>query len=399
MNIAIIGQGYVGLNLSVQAAENGYTVFGYDFDESKISKLVSGVSFIEGIDDGKIAKLVSNGNFQPTDDESCLRAAEIIIIAVPTPLDTNRRPDLKFLKSAVATISSVVQKPVLIINESTSFPGTLRNEIALEIARTTGIDHLYASSPERVDPGNKEFNLKNTPRLVSGLTDEATTTAVEFYSKFCDHIVRVDTPEIAEAAKLFENAFRQVNIALVNELAQITHGLDIPVKKVIEAASTKPYGFMSFQPGAGVGGHCIPVDPTYLAFAAQRKGVNARFIELANQVNLSMPQYVVDRVKSDFEGDLKGLAFKVVGLAYKSNVSDIRESPAILLLEILRGLGAEVSWYDPLVKIWNNEVSSEIQSQDNLIVVTLHDVVKIEEISKAKYIFDCTGKIEGAKSF
>jgi UDP-N-acetyl-D-glucosamine dehydrogenase len=399
LKIAIIGQGYVGLNLSVCAAESGYTVFGYDFDESKISKLVSGNSFIEGISDDQIAAIVSNDTFKPTTKDTCLSLVDIIIIAVPTPLDSNRKPDLKFLKSAVTTISKVVEKPVLIINESTSFPGTLRNEIAFEITRESGVNHHYASSPERVDPGNKFFNLKNTPRLLSGLTEEATSRAVEFYSRFCEQIIVVDSPEIAEAAKLFENTFRQVNIALVNELAQITHGLGISVKKVIEAASTKPYGFMSFQPGAGVGGHCIPVDPTYLAYAAETGGVTAKFIELANDVNLSMPNYVVDRVKTDFGGNLIGISFKVVGIAYKPNVSDIRESPALQILKILRDLNVDVSWHDPVVKNWNGEISSEIEPGDNLIITTLHDAVNRNDVSKAKYVFDCTGQVEKAKTF
>jgi UDP-N-acetyl-D-glucosamine dehydrogenase len=254
---------------------------------------------------------------------------------------------------------------------------------------------MYASSPERVDPGNKEWTQKNTPRLLAGLTPEATALARKFYSSFCDEVIEVATPEVAEAAKLFENTFRQVNIALVNEFAQISDALDIPTREVLDAAATKPFGFMSFQPGPGVGGHCIPVDPSYLAYVAEKVGVPAEFIKRANQVNLGMPAYAVSRVAKDI-GSLRGKKVVVVGISYKANVSDIREAPAVLVIDELKKHGAEVSWHDPVVGTWHGQSSSELRGFDVAIVVTKHDVVSEAEVKAcAPYVFDCTGSIKG----
>jgi UDP-N-acetyl-D-glucosamine dehydrogenase len=314
---------------------------------------------------------------------------------VPTPLDRARKPDLSAVKAACNTIIENVKKPVLVINESTSYPGTLRNEIAAVIESATGLGHLYAASPERVDPGNEKWSQKNTPRLLAGLTPEATALAQKFYSSFCDEIIEVPTPEVAEAAKLFENTFRQVNIALVNEFAQISNMLDIPTQEVLDAAATKPFGFMSFQPGPGVGGHCIPVDPSYLAHVAESAGVPATFIRYANEVNLAMPAYVVSRVAGDV-GSLMGKKVVVVGLAYKANVSDTREAPAVLVIDELKKQGAEVSWHDSVVGTWNGQSSSELKGFDIAIVVTKHDAISESSIkASAPYVFDCTGSIRG----
>jgi len=265
----------------------GHSVVGFDTDPSVISSLEI------------------KGDFQGTTDAALISDVEVIVIAVPTPLDGARKPDLSAVKAACKTIIENVKKPVLVINESTSYPGTLRNEIAAVIEGASGLGHMYAASPERVDPGNEKWSQRNTPRLLAGLTPQATGLAREFYSSFCDQIVEVSTPEVAEAAKLFENTFRQVNIALVNEFVQISDALEIPTREVLEAAATKPFGFMSFQPGPGVGGHCIPVDPSYLAYVAEGAGVPATFIRYANEVNLAMPAYVVSRVAGDF-GSLMG---------------------------------------------------------------------------------------------
>jgi UDP-N-acetyl-D-glucosamine dehydrogenase len=263
------------------------------------------------------------------------------------------------------------------------------------IEKASGLGHKYASSPERVDPGNDKWTQKNTPRLVAGLTPEATKLALKFYSSFCDQIIEVSTPEVAEAAKLFENTFRQVNIALVNEFAQISVALDIPTREVLDAAATKPFGFMSFQPGPGVGGHCIPVDPSYLAYVAENVGVPAEFIKRANQVNLGMPAYVVSRVVKDV-GSLKGKNVVVIGVSYKANVSDTREAPAALVIDELKRQGAEVSWHDPVVGTWNGQSSSELKGFDLAIVVTKHDAVSEAAIkASAPYVFDCTGSTEG----
>ena len=286
------------------------------------------------------------------------------------------------------------------INESTSFPGTLRNYIkpAIEKYSKSPVEHMYAISPERVDPGRGDFNQKNTPRLFAGLTPEATKKTREFYSKFCNQLVEVSSPEVAEAAKLFENTFRQVNIALVNEFAQIAHSLGISVYETLDAANTKPYGFMKFTPSAGVGGHCIPVDPTYLAAVAEEHGAPATFIRRANEVNLEMSEYIVNRVQADNEGSLQGKNILVVGVAYKPNVADVRETAAELVIEHLRDRGAVVSWHDEVVGSWHGESSAPLSGADIAVVVTKHDDVKVQDIlGSAPYVFDTTGKVTGAK--
>jgi UDP-N-acetyl-D-glucosamine dehydrogenase len=377
MKIAIIGLGYVGRSIAQAAVGAGHSVVGFDNNSDVISALIS------------------SGDFKGTTDAASIGHAEVIVIAVPTPLDSERKPDLSAVHEACKTIIKNVKSPVLVINESTSYPGTLRNEIASVIEKASGLEHLYASSPERVDPGNEKWTQKNTPRLLAGLTAEATSLAHKFYSSFCDEIIEVSTPEVAEAAKLFENTFRQVNIALVNEFAQISDALDIPTREVLDAAATKPFGFMSFQPGPGVGGHCIPVDPSYLAYVAENVGVPAEFIKRANQVNLGMPAYVVTRVAQEV-GSLKGKKVVVIGVSYKANVSDTREAPAALVIEELKKLGAEVSWHDSVVGTWNGQKSSELKGFDVAIVVTKHDVVSESEIkASASYVFDCTGSIKG----
>jgi UDP-N-acetyl-D-glucosamine dehydrogenase len=377
MRIAIIGLGYVGRSIALAAVGAGHSVIGFDTNS------------------GVVSNLQIIGDFDGTIDASLIESAEVVVIAVPTPLDEARKPDLSAVKAACKTIIENIKKPVLVISESTSYPGTLRNEIAAFIEKGSGLGHLYASSPERVDPGNAKWTQKNTPRILAGLTPDATAMARNFYSSFCDEIIEVSTPEVAEAAKLFENTFRQVNIALVNEFAQISEALDIPTREVLDAAATKPFGFMSFQPGPGVGGHCIPVDPSYLAYVAENVGIPAEFIKHANEVNLGMPAYVVSRVAKDV-GSLKGKKVVVVGIAYKANVSDTREAPAALVISELQKLGAKVSWHDTVVGKWNGQSSSELKGFDVAIVVTKHDVVSQADIKAcAAYVFDCTGSIKG----
>jgi UDP-N-acetyl-D-glucosamine dehydrogenase len=377
MKIAIIGQGYVGRSIAVAAVGAGHSVVGFDTDASVISSLQI------------------KGDYQGTTDASLIGSADVVVIAVPTPLDSVRKPDLSAIKAACKTIVENVKKPVLVINESTSYPGTLRNEIAAVIEGASGLGHMYAASPERVDPGNEKWVQKNTPRLLAGLTPEATALARKFYSSFCDQIIEVSSPEVAEAAKLFENTFRQVNIALVNEFVQISNALDIPTQEVLDAAATKPFGFMGFKPGPGVGGHCIPVDPSYLAHVAEGAGVPATFIRYANEVNLAMPAYVVSRVAGDV-GSLKGKKVVVVGVAYKANVKDTREAPAALVISELQKLDADVSWHDPVVGTWNGQSSADLKGFDVAIVVTKHDVVSEADVKAcAPYVFDCTGSIKG----
>jgi UDP-N-acetyl-D-glucosamine dehydrogenase len=393
MRVAIIGQGYVGLTIALGAAGAGHSVVGFDVNDGLVEHLNSGKSHIEGISDSQLAGFLTAGTYSASSEPSVLDSSDVIVIAVPTPLDSKRNPDLSYVHDAADLITKNVKAPALIINESTSYPGTLRKEIA---TRITGVEHLFASSPERVDPGNSEWGTKNTPRLIGGLTPAAVAKAREFYASFCDSIIEVSSPEVAEAAKIFENTFRQVNIALVNEFAQISDALGISSREVIEAAATKPYGFMPFNPGPGVGGHCIPVDPSYLAHVANEVGVPATFIKRANEVNLAMPAYVVKRVIAGAGGSIAGKSVVVVGVSYKANVADTRETPAAAVIDLLREQGANVVWHDDLVGSWRGETTSALGSFDIAVVVTKHDGVSDAAIKTSKYVFDCTGTIAGA---
>ena len=397
MKVGIIGQGYVGLTISVFAGEF-FEVVGFDNNQRIVDDLNSGISHIEGVENSVLQKWIKAGRYRATTKGSEITDVNLVVIAVPTPLTKDRQPDLAFIDAACKTIGENISKAVLVINESTSFPGTLRNYIkpAIEKYSASVVEHLYAISPERVDPGRGDYNQKNTPRLYAGLTKEASEKTREFYSRFCDELVEVSSPEVAEAAKLFENTFRQVNIALVNEFAQITNALGISVYETLDAANTKPYGFMKFAPSAGVGGHCIPVDPTYLAAVAEEHGAPATFIRRANDVNLEMSKYVVDRVQADNGSSLQGKSVLVVGVAYKPNVADVRETAAELVIGHLRNRGAVVSWHDDVVGTWHDEVSTPLSGADIAIVVTKHDSVSEREIlASASYVFDTTGKVKG----
>ena len=397
MKIGIIGQGYVGLTISAFASDF-FEVIGFDNNKEIVRRLNSGSSHIEGVESSILQKAINAGRYQATSNGSDISNVDIAVIAVPTPLTPDRKPDLAYIDAACKTIGENIRNSVLVINESTSFPGTLRNYIkpAIEKYSNAPIEHLYAISPERVDPGRGDFNQKNTPRLFAGLSPEASKMTKDFYSKFCDKLVEVSSPEVAEAAKLFENTFRQVNIALVNEFAQIAHSLGISVYETLDAANTKPYGFMKFTPSAGVGGHCIPVDPTYLAAVAEEHGAPATFIRRANEVNLEMSRYVVDRVQADNGGSLADKNVLVVGVAYKPNVADVRETAAELVIEHLRERGAVVSWHDEVVGSWKGENSAPLSGADIVVVVTMHDAVKVADvIASAPYVFDTTGKLKG----
>jgi UDP-N-acetyl-D-glucosamine dehydrogenase len=394
MRVAIIGQGYVGLTIAGGAAYAGHIVVGFDVNAGLVDQLNQGHSHIEGISDAAINGFIGKGAYKASTDSSVLEGSDVIVIAVPTPLDEKRNPDLSFVHDAADLIAKNVKTSALIVNESTSYPGTLRKEIA---ARITGVQHLFASSPERVDPGNTQWGTKNTPRLIGGLTPAAVAKAREFYGSFCDSIIEVSSPEVAEAAKIFENTFRQVNIALVNEFAQISDALGISSREVIEAAATKPYGFMPFNPGPGVGGHCIPVDPSYLAHVANEVGVPATFIKRANEVNLAMPAYVVKRVIAGVGGSIAGKSVVVVGVSYKANVADTRETPAAAVIDLLLEQGADVVWHDHLVGSWRGESSVPLTDFDIAVVVTKHDGVSEDSIKASGYVFDCTGTIAGAE--
>lgn len=400
MKVSIIGQGYVGLTISVFAAEH-HNIVGFDKNQAVVDALNAGKSHIEGVQSLDLAKRIASGKYQATTNATDIAGSDVVVIAVPTPLTKDRKPDLSFVEAACKTIGENLKTPALIINESTSFPGTVRGLIKPEIEKYSdgSIQHLYAVSPERVDPGRTDWDQKNTPRLYAGLTPEASKAVRDFYSTFCDNLVEVSSPEVAESAKLFENTFRQVNIALVNEFAQIAHAVGISVYETLDAAATKPYGFMKFMPSAGVGGHCIPVDPSYLAYTAAELGVPATFIERANEVNLEMAKYVVNRVRADNGGSLQGKKVQIVGVAYKPNVADVRETPAEPLIEELKKAGASVTWSDDLVHTWMGEPSMPLGGSDIAVVVTLHSVTSTQAVLKsAPYVFDTTGRVKGAHS-
>jgi UDP-N-acetyl-D-glucosamine dehydrogenase len=399
MKVSIIGQGYVGLTISVFAGEH-HRVIGFDKNQGVVDALNAGKSHIEGVASADLARLIATGKYKATTDAAEIAGSDVVVIAVPTPLTKDRKPDLSFIEAACKTVGENLKTPALIINESTSFPGTVRNLIKPLIEKYSGgVEHLYAVSPERVDPGRSDWNQKNTPRLYAGLTPAASVAVRDFYSTFCDELIEVSSPEVAESAKLFENTFRQVNIALVNEFAQIAHALGISVYETLDAAATKPYGFMKFMPSAGVGGHCIPVDPSYLAHTAAGLGVPATFIERANEVNLEMAKYLVDRVKADNGGSLSGKKVQVVGVAYKPNVADVRETPAEPVIEELKKVGAIVNWSDDLVSNWMGQPSTPLGGADIALVVTLHAVTDAAAVLKsAPYVFDTTGKVAGAHS-
>lgn len=378
IKVSVIGQGYVGQTLSVGAAEAGYSVVGFDLNSVIITNLVNRRSFVPGVSQEKLNQIIEKGYFLPTDNPELIKDSQIIVIAVPTPIDEARNPDLSFVIRACESINKYVSSPALIISESTSYPGTLRNLIKPILEKNNNTKFEYAVAPERVDPGNEKWNLHNTTRVISGLSDSATDAAITFYSKFCQKIYRASSPEVAEAAKLLENTFRQVNIALVNEFSSIITNLDISANEVIEAAASKPFGFMKFLPSIGVGGHCIPVDPEYLTYFARSKGVGSPLIDIANKINFERPTHVIKQIEKYLDFKLNGKKIQVVGIAYKPGVEDIRESPAIELIHKLREIGASVNWHDPVVKMWQNEETTPLDpSIDIGLIITPHSEIDL----------------------
>jgi UDP-N-acetyl-D-glucosamine dehydrogenase len=403
--VLVIGQGYVGLPLALAIAEAGHEVVGFDLNQDLVRNLNSGRSHIEDVQDTDLENLIKKSNYRATSNPSDFAESDIAIIAVPTPLNEDREPDVSYVVSASELLGKNLLKRTLIINESTSYPGTLRDVIVKNVEKNSqpGVKHLYAISPERVDPGNPNWKIKNTPRLFSGLTPEAGAKTKEFYSTFCDQIIELSSPEAAETAKLFENTFRQVNIALVNEFSLICSRLGINVHEVLNGAATKPYGFMKFSPGIGVGGHCIPVDPSFLSFAANEAGAEAKFIDLANEVNFEMPKKIIEEISRKRNETISGKKILIVGISYKPNIADIRESPTLRLIEELRSQGNEVIWHDPLVKTWGIESSAdlnEIPKIDFVIVSILHNLVKRSTLINSKIdLYDLTGSLNDVNPF
>jgi UDP-N-acetyl-D-glucosamine dehydrogenase len=380
MKLSIIGQGYVGLPLAISSAQAGYEVVGVDLNLEKVALLNSYKSPIEDISDSEIKNAALAGNYKASSNSYIHPSTEIICICVPTPLGSNHQPDLEILKAATTDVGKNLKPGMLVIIESTIQPGTTRNVVLPILEKESGLGadkFLVAYSPERIDPMNKKFTIKNTPKLVAGLTPEAAIKAKEFYSKFIDQVDVCDSLEVAETAKLLENSFRLVNISFINELAMFCQKIGIDVNDVIKAASTKPYGFMPFYPSVGVGGHCIPVDPLYLAEAARAAGAPTRFIELADEINLAMPTYFVGRA-SEMLGGLKDKKVLVIGVSYKPNVADTRETPVEALITGLVKSGALVSWHDDLVKNWNGQSSVALGSGFDLaILATPHDYLDL----------------------
>jgi UDP-N-acetyl-D-glucosamine dehydrogenase len=366
----------VGLTVAIEAAKANNSVVGFDTDLQVVKNLNNGINHVPGIQKDELIRLIKNGRYIPTNTKESIESSEIIIIAVPTPLDLVRKPDLTYLESAAKMIGLYASSDTLVVNESTSYPGTLRNFIKPTIEKISSKNFLYAAAPERVDPGNPKWNLKNTPRVIAGLTDQAANMAISCYSSFCDEIYQAPSAEIAEASKLFENTYRQVNIALVNEFSEIANSLGFSTTEAIKAASTKPFGFNAFYPSIGVGGHCIPVDPSYLSYAAELSGIETKFIDLANETNLSAHIKVAARIKDYMEGNLEGIKIQIAGIAYKPNVSDLRESAALLLINELKNMGAKISWHDPVVKTLDDIKSEPLSTEIDLgLIVTPHDAI------------------------
>jgi UDP-N-acetyl-D-glucosamine dehydrogenase len=383
--IVVIGQGYVGLPLSIIAAESGFDVVGIEINETKRTALEKGKSCTEDISDFRLFKQIRDGNYKVSDSYKEVETSEIIVICVPTPLTKNRKPDLSMLIEAATKVSKFLTIGSLVILESTVEPGVTRNILAPILVNGSGLtfDEIdIAYSPERTDPSNEVWNLTNTPKIISGLTPRSKNRAHEFYSTFIEVLKDCETTEIAETAKLLENTFRLVNISFINEFAILCDKLDINVQKVIEAASSKPYGYMPFYPSIGIGGHCIPVDPHYLSNKAKEVGANTRFIELADLINREMPNYFITKASNILKG-LSGKKILVVGVAYKANVSDVRETPVGSLITGLRINGAQVYWHDDLVQTWNGEVSVPLENQYDLaIIATPHKYLDFTKINK-----------------
>lgn len=393
--ICIIGLGYVGLPIAVAAAESGNIVYGYDTNLSKVSSLQLGISYIEDVDERTLKELLNKKSLIISTEPKDINELDTLLICVPTPLSSEREPDLSALLKATKLAGEMLRSGMLVIVESTVEPGTVTNVVLPLLVKTSGLastEFFVSFSPERIDPGNKVWNLKNTTKLVSGINRISTQRAIQFYQSFVNNLFECSTIEVAETAKLLENTFRLINISFINELSIFCDMQKIPIGEVIAAARTKPYGFMPFYPSIGVGGHCIPVDPIYLSSAARKVGSPTRFIDLANQVNQEMPMRFVNRAIEKI-GNLNGKKILVIGIAYKANVADVRESQVASLISELRVKGAMVKWHDDLVKEWNNEKSVTLSSDFDLaIIATPHDYLDLS-VLKNVLILDTRGSI------
>jgi UDP-N-acetyl-D-glucosamine dehydrogenase len=394
--VGIIGLGYVGLPLAVTFAEAGVPVLGLDAVQSKVDQVNAGRSYIEDVPSERLGPLVADGRVRATTSWDAMRWVDAVVICLPTPLDEHREPDLSAVLGAAESLAQRLRPGQLVVLESTTYPGTTREELAPRLERSglrAGRDFHLAFSPERVDPGREDWTTRTTPKVVGGLTPECTSRAAELYGQACDTIVQVASPEVAEMTKLLENIFRSVNIALVNELALLCDRMGIDVWEVIDAAATKPFGFMPFRPGPGLGGHCIPIDPFYLTWKAREFDFHTEFIELAGKVNSQMPAFCVAKVMRALNSRrtaLNGSRVLVVGVAYKKNVNDTRESPALRIIDLLIAEGAQVAYHDPHVPELATRALASVPltdellgAQDVAVIVTDHDGIDWEALVRA----------------
>jgi UDP-N-acetyl-D-glucosamine dehydrogenase len=410
MSIGVVGLGYVGLPLVVAFAQAGEDVIAVDVDQRKVDSIIAGESYIEDIPSDVLRAV--RGKIEATTHYAPLARTEAIIVCVPTPLTDNREPDLGPLETSAESLSHVVQKGQLIVLESTTYPGTTREMLVPALEKhsslTVGTDLNVAFSPERVDPGRVDFTLKNTPKVVGGITEACLERAVQLYGRVCDNIVRVSTPEAAEMTKLLENIFRSVNIALVNELAMLSDRMGIDIWEVVDAAASKPYGFMKFEPGPGMGGHCLPVDPFYLTWRAREFQMSTEFIELAGKINQQMPHYCVERIDmalNEVSKPIKGSKIAILGVAYKGGIGDIRESPALRIIEVLRSRGGDVVYHDPFVpelrnlELKNTGLAAALKGADAVVLVTAHpEIDHLAIAEKASLFVDLRGITRGDTS-
>jgi UDP-N-acetyl-D-glucosamine dehydrogenase len=397
-NIAIVGAGYVGMPLARVFAEAGKNVVLVDVNRDVVDGINRGESHIGDVPSHTLKALVDAGQVSATTDYDALKDVDAILIALPTPLSSHREPDLTIVESAAAEIAPRLRKGQVVVLESTTYPGTTRESLQPILERSgmkAGADFHLAFSPERVDPGRTDWTTKNTPKLVGGLTPACTERAVELYRSAVDTVVPLSSPEAAEMTKLLENIFRAVNIALVNELAQLCERMEVDVWEVVEAAETKPFGFMSFKPGPGLGGHCIPIDPFYLTWKAREYDFYTEFIDLAGKVNANMPFFcrslISQALNHGAEKSLKGSRILILGVSYKADIDDVRESPAKKIVELLRKAGAEVSYHDPHVERFDGlrSVAYAPESYDCVVIVTAHNAIDYDDlVERAQVVVD-----------
>jgi UDP-N-acetyl-D-glucosamine dehydrogenase len=412
--IGIVGLGYVGLPLALAFVEAGFSVTGIDSDKTRVGKITRGISYLLDIESARLKKAVASGRLKATVSPSGLRRVDTIIICVPTPLTSTKEPDLTYIVSASNEIARYLRLGHLVILESTTYPGTTR-EIVLPLLESTGlkvgVDYFLTFSPERIDPGSRKFTIRNTPKVVGGMEPKSTKLAAMLYGHVSDKVLEVSSPEVAEMDKVFENVFRSVNIALVNELAKLCEKMNVNVWEVIKAASSKPFGYMPFYPGPGVGGHCIPLDPYYLASKAREYFFHTRFIELAAEINETMPEYVVQRivdVLNTSSKSVKGAKILILGVAYKRDIEDLRESPALRVIELLIEKKAKVSYNDPYIpEIRENgtrlkSIKLEKKATGNydcVVILTDHSCYDLKAIAnESKLVFDTRGCTVGIKA-